>query len=58
MSDKHVVMNSETSEFECKHCGAAERPTLPMPVDQMVNAMKAFVAKHKHCKKPDGEHHE
>lgn len=50
MKADHVVMHTSTHKFECTHCGATYQPTLPMPIDRLVNLTEGFILMHKDCK--------
>lgn len=52
---KHVVMDANTQEFWCRHCGARHKPALPMLIRDFVNQSKAFATLHARCPSPAAE---
>jgi rubredoxin len=50
MKADHVVMNTVTSAFECKHCGKTYQPTIPAPITVFASMAKEFSKIHKNCK--------
>jgi len=47
----HIVINVETGQYECQHCGAKQYPPkMPVPIDDMLAHMDMFTAAHKDCK--------
>ncbi len=53
MSTDHVVFNTKTVTFVCKHCGA-EHPATPLPasIPMVVALSQAFLKLHRACPKP------
>ena len=52
MNIDHVVHNAKVGCMECKHCGYQQAIKMPIPVDDMLTAMNAFIAHHGACKPP------
>ena len=50
MKADHVVMNTSTSAFECRHCGKTYAPTMPAPITLFASMTKEFSKIHKRCK--------
>lgn len=49
----HIVINVETGQYECQHCGATQSPPkMPVPISDMLAHMDMFTAAHKNCKAP------
>ena len=47
----HIVINVETGQYECQHCGATQSPPkMPVPIGDMLVHMDMFTAAHKDCK--------
>jgi hypothetical protein len=47
----HIVINVETGQYECQHCGATQsQPKMPVLIDDMLGHMDMFTAAHKDCK--------
>jgi hypothetical protein len=54
MNFDHVVMNTATNKYECKHCGATQSPPkMPVPISDLLDHMDMFTAAHKSCKAPE-----
>lgn len=51
----HVVISTQTGAFECLHCGASYKPTLPAPINMVVAMSNQFVKDHADCKPQTGE---
>jgi hypothetical protein len=52
MSTDHVVHNAKVGCMECTHCGFQQAVKMPIPIDDMLTTMDAFLAHHKDCKPP------
>jgi hypothetical protein len=49
----HIVINVETGQYECQHCGVTQSPPkMPVPINEMLTHMDMFTAAHKDCKPP------
>ena len=49
----HIVINVETGQYECQHCGATQSPPkMPVLINDMLAHMDMFTAAHKDCKAP------
>lgn len=48
----HVVVNTATNAFECRHCGAHYTPALPCPIPLFVAMSRAFIREHRRCLAP------
>ena len=47
----HIVINVETGQYECQHCGATQSPPkMPVLIRDMLAHMDMFTAAHKDCK--------
>jgi hypothetical protein len=47
----HIVINVETGQYECQHCGATQSPPkMPVPIDGLLEHMDMFETAHKDCK--------
>jgi hypothetical protein len=47
----HIVMNVDTRQYECQHCGATQSaPKMPVPIDSLLEHMDMFSAAHQNCK--------
>jgi hypothetical protein len=47
----HIVINVETGQYECQHCGATQSPPKrPVLIGDMLTHMDMFTAAHKDCK--------
>lgn len=51
MNGDHVRLLQK--QFWCSHCGASEPLNLPVEVRALAERGKAFMAKHRRCKKPE-----
>lgn len=50
MKGDHVVVETGTQAFLCKHCGDRYAPAIPAPLAMYVAMMKVFAQHHRHCK--------
>lgn len=50
MKADHVVLDTKTGEFWCRHCDARYHPTLPASIDMFVAMTKEFSKSHRNCK--------
>jgi rubredoxin len=50
MKADHVVMRTDTHQFECRHCGATYQPALPAPISMFIAMTKEFTKVHRFCK--------
>ncbi len=49
----HIVLDSSSHQYECKHCGTVQPPPhMPCPINIIVDAIDVFIADHKDCKPP------
>ena len=49
----HIVINVETGQYECQHCGATQSPPkMPAFIGDVLEHMDMFTAAHKDCKAP------
>ena len=55
MTAPHVVHNVKTGCMECTHCGFQQAVKMPIPIDEMLTTMDAFLAHHGACKPPAAE---
>jgi len=55
MTAPHVVHNVKTGCMECTHCGFQQAVKMPIPIDEMLTTMDAFLAHHGACKAPAAE---
>jgi hypothetical protein len=55
MNTDHVVHNAKVGCMECKHCGFQQAVKMPIPIDDMLTTMDAFLAHHGACKVPASE---
>lgn len=55
MNTDHVIHNVKTSCMECTHCGFQQAVKMPIPINDMLTTMDAFLAHHKDCKAPQKE---
>ena len=47
----HIVINVETGQYECQHCGATQSPPkMPVLIRDMLAHIDMFTAAHKDCK--------
>ena len=53
MTAPHVVHNVKTGCMECTHCGFQQAVKMPIPIDEMLTTMDAFLAHHGACAAPD-----
>jgi hypothetical protein len=53
MTAPHVVHNVKTGCMECTHCGFQQAVKMPIPIDEMLTTMDAFLAHHGACSAPD-----
>jgi hypothetical protein len=49
MKADHVVLNSETGDFECRHCGQTYKPTLPAPMGMFAAMCREYAKAHQFC---------
>lgn len=55
MTAPHVVHNVKTGCMECTHCGFQQAVKMPIPINDMLTTMDAFLAHHGACKPPAAE---
>lgn len=55
MNTDHVIHNAKVGCMECKHCGFQQAVKMPIPIDDMLTTMDAFLAHHGACKMPASE---
>lgn len=55
MTAPHVVHNVKTGCMECTHCGFQQAVKMPIPIDEMLTTMDAFLAHHGACTPPTAE---
>lgn len=48
----HVVVNTATNAFECRHCGARYTPALPCPIPLYIAMSRTFIREHRACLAP------
>ena len=53
MTAPHVVHNVKTGCMECTHCGFQQAVKMPIPIDEMLTTMDAFLAHHGACSAPE-----
>ncbi len=47
----HIITESKNGKFKCEACGEEEAPpSMPAPIDVIIDAMDFFIDKHKDCK--------
>lgn len=55
MTASHVVHNIKVGCMECTHCGFQQAVKMPIPIDEMLTTMDAFLAHHGACVAPAPE---
>lgn len=55
MNASHVVHNIKVGCMECTHCGFQQAVKMPIPIDEMLTTMDAFLAYHGACVAPAPE---
>jgi hypothetical protein len=52
----HIVINVETGQYECQHCGATQSPPkMPVPINDMLAHIDMFTAAHRNCVKASAQ---
>jgi len=51
MRNEHIVVNFNTGNFECLHCGKTFKPSMLIPVYYFSELEKSFRFLHADCKK-------
>lgn len=52
----HVVIDTKTAEFWCRHCDARYKPAMPAPVDMFADMCDGFLKMHRACPAPAQGH--
>lgn len=51
----HIVLDYETYELHCRHCGERYKIKMPIGLGRMANLMEGFMLIHEHCEPSTNE---